>query len=333
MLQLRFETPLFFLLLLLIPIMYWFGRLWDKKPRITVPSVEILKEKEVNPYFIPKNMKFILRSLVLIFLIISASGPQIGRYVKETTTKGIDIILAIDTSRSMNAMDFSIGGSKVTRLEAVKRVVRDFVEERNGDRIGMVVFGEEAFTQCPLTIDYGMLLYYLEKLKVGIAGDATSIGTAIALAVKKLKDSQSQSKVIILLTDGRNNSGRTTPLMAAEIASLFGIRVYTIGVGGKGKAPFLIDDLGGKTLVFREVDLDEDTLKKISGITNAVYFNAKKTAMLSDVFKEINSIEKVDIKVKKYFNGREIYHYFLLCALVLFLVEIILMNTLFKEIP
>lgn len=333
MLQLRFDNSYFLLLLLIIPLMYWIYRTGEKKSGMIFPSLQTLKDIYKKPFFTPRTVKLVLMSLVVLFVSLALAGPQIGRYMKETRTRGIDIVLAIDTSRSMNAMDFSIGGGNVTRLEAVQRVVRDFVEERNGDRIGMVVFGEEAFTQCPLTIDYGMLLYYLEKLEVGIAGNATSIGTAIALSVKKLTKAPGESKIIILLTDGRNNSGRATPLMAAEIAALYGIKIYTIGVGGRGEASFLVDAGSGEAIVYGDVDLDEDTLRKIAGFTGGLYFNAGKTSVLSEIFKEINSVEKVDVTVKQYFNGREIYHYFLICALILFIAEVIVMNTFYKEIP
>ncbi len=331
--SLRFVKPFFLLLLIIIPLMYFIYRRDEEKRGMLFSSIQAIKDLWQPERITPGGMKLFLRSLVIFFVCLALSGPQMGRYAKRVETEGIDIMLAIDTSRSMNAMDFSIGGGNVTRLEAIKRVVRDFVEQREGDRIGMVVFGEDAFSQCPLTIDYGMLLYYLEKLEVGIAGDATAIGTAIALCVKKLQSIPGKSKIIILLTDGRNNFGRATPSMAAEIASLYGIKVYTIGVGDRDKVPFLVDNAHGKTLAYGEVDLDEETLRKIAGFTGGRYFNAGKTSVLSDIFQEINSIERVKTKVKLFFNGRDIFNYFLFIAFILLIAEVILMNTFFKTVP
>ena len=179
----------------------------------------------------------------------------------------------------------------------VKDVVTEFVENRESDRLGLVVFGEEAFTQCPLTLDHNILLSLLDKLAIGIAGDSTAIGSAIGIAVKRLKDLESESKVIILLTDGRNNAGDLLPLQAAEIAKSYGIKIYTIGVGTRGKAPFLVDTVFGKRYMYQEVDIDEDTLKKISTLTGAKYFRATDLESLKDIYQQIDRLEKTEVKV------------------------------------
>ena len=185
--------------------------------------------------------------MLLLFFIIAFARPQEGRKKTEILSQGVDIVLAIDTSGSMQALDFKKNENQVTRLSVVKDVVAEFVKHREMDRIGMVVFGANAFTQCPLTLDQSILLSFLDKLKIGMAGDATAIGSAIGISARRLKDLKSKSKIIILLTDGRNNSGTIPPLQAAEIAKTLGIRIYTIGVGKRGKAPFLVDSIFWET--------------------------------------------------------------------------------------
>ena len=181
-------------------------------------------------------------------------------------------MLALDTSGSMKALDFIQNDKRDTRLTMVKDVVSKFIENRTNDRMGMVVFGSEAYTQCPLTLDQNILQSFLRKLDIGMAGDSTAIGSAIGIAVKRLKDLKSDSKLIILLTDGRNNAGNLAPLQAAQTAKAFGIKIHTIGVGTRGKAPFLVNSIFGQRYVYQEVDIDEDTLKEISQVTGGQYF-------------------------------------------------------------
>jgi Ca-activated chloride channel family protein len=242
-------------------------------------------------------------------------------------------MLALDTSGSMRALDFIEEEKRITRLTVVKGVVSKFIENRPTDRIGMVVFGEQAYTQCPLTLDQGILQSFLSKLEIGMAGDSTAIGSAIGIAVKRLKDLDSASKVIILLTDGRNNAGTLVPLQAAQTAKTFGIKIHTIGVGTEGKAPFLVNSIFGQRYVYQEVDIDETTLTEISKITGGQYFRATDLESLQNIYKQIDEMEKSEVKVIDHSEYKELFHYFLVPGLMFLLLEVGLSNTLLRRIP
>tara|TARA_B100000809_G_scaffold27719_1_gene24101 strand:+ start:261 stop:1100 length:840 start_codon:yes stop_codon:yes gene_type:complete len=275
----------------------------------------------------------ILRFLAITLFIIAFARPQEGHKRTEILSQGVDIVLAIDTSGSMQALDFKKNETQVTRLSVVKDVVAEFVKNRETDRIGMVVFGANAFTQCPLTLDQNILLSFLDKLKIGMAGDATAIGSAIGISARRLKDLKSKSKVIILLTDGRNNSGAISPLQAAEIAKSLGIKVYTIGVGKRGKAPFLVDSIFGKRLIYQNVDIDEEVLNKISKMTDAKYFRATDLKSLKDIYKQIDLLEKSEVKSIDHSEHKELFHYFLIPGLILLLTEIVFSNSFLRRLP
>jgi Ca-activated chloride channel family protein len=262
--------------------------------------------------------------------------PQAGNKQTEYLSEGIDIILCIDTSGSMKALDFTLEGNRIDRLTVVKEVVKKFIKARASDRIGMIVFGEDAFTQCPLTLDYGVVLSFLDYVKIGIAGeDATAIGDAVALGVKRLKAlEKAKSRVLILLTDGRNNAGKIDPRTAAEIAKEFDVKLYTIGAGTEGEAPFLVEHpLFGKQYIYQKVDLDEETLEEMAQITDGYYFRAKDTGALERVYEQINALEKTEVKVKEYMEYYELFWWFLIPALFLLLIEVILSQTRFRKIP
>jgi Ca-activated chloride channel family protein len=261
--------------------------------------------------------------------------PQAGNKQTEYLSEGIDIILCIDTSGSMQALDFSMGGKRIERLTVVKEAVKKFIKARTSDRIGMIVFGEDAFTLCPLTLDYGVLLSFLDRVEIGMAGEATAIGDAVALGVKRLKAlEKAKSRVMILLTDGRNNAGRIAPGTAAEIAEEFDVKIYTIGAGTEGEAPFLIEHpLFGKQYVYQKVDLDEETLKEIARITDGHYFRAKDTSALERIYYQIDQLEKTEVKVKEYMEYNELFWWFLIPALALLLIEVVLSQTRFRKIP
>jgi Ca-activated chloride channel family protein len=219
------------------------------------------------------------------------------------------------------------------RLQVAKEVVDEFVQGRINDQIGLVVFGSEAFTQCPLTLDHGIVATFLEGVEIGIAGDATAIGSALGTAVKRLRDSQADSKVIILLTDGRNNAGALSPQKAAEIAETFDIKVYTIGAGTRGKAPFVVDSLFGKQVVYESVEIDEETLREMADRTGGRYFRAEDTTALESIYEEIDEMEKTEIKTSTYMEYDEQYRRFLVPALVLLLLEVLLLGTRFRKLP
>jgi len=215
----------------------------------------------------------------------------------------------------------------------VRKVVGEFIEKRPYDRIGMIVFGSEAYTQCPLTLDSGILLEFVNRLEIGMAGEATAIGSALSLAVKRMKELAAPSKIVILLTDGRSNEGNISPDIAAELAKTYGIKVYTIGVGTKGKAPFLVDSFFGKQIVYQESDLDEETLQKIAETTNGTYFWAKDTKRLREIYDEIDKLEKSKVDIKEYDHFNDLFHYFLIIGMVLLLLSIIGEHTIFRKIP
>ena len=278
-------------------------------------------------------LPLILRILSVILLILALARPQEGHKSQEILSVGVDIMLALDTSGSMQALDFIKNEKRDTRLAMVKDVVSKFIENRPNDRIGMVVFGSEAYTQCPLTLDQGILQSFLSKLDIGMAGDSTAIGSAVGIAVKRLKDLESDSKVIILLTDGRNNAGSLPPVQAAQTAKAFGIKIHTIGVGTHGKAPFLVNSIFGQRYVYQEVDIDENTLKEISKLTGGQYFRATDLESLKSIYKQIDQMEKSEVKVLDHSEYTELFHYFLIPGILLLLTEIILSNSILRRIP
>ena len=270
----------------------------------------------------------------LCLMIIAMARPQWGTRQVNIKTEGINIILAVDLSESMAALDFMVKGKVGDRLEAVKGVVSDFISKRDGDRIGMVVFGTHAYTQIPLTRDYNTLLSVLDRLKIGAAGKSTAIGDAIGISVKRIEDIESKSNIIILLTDGRSNAGELSPDIAADIALEKNIKIYTIGVGSKGKAPFLLKDpLWGERYVYQRVDIDEDTLKEIAEKTKGLYFRADDTQKLNEIYDTIDRLEKTEVEIKTHAEYRELYHYALTAGFILLAMWVVLTHTRFLRVP
>ncbi|MGA1824056.1 MAG: vWA domain-containing protein [bacterium] len=330
----RFEDPWLLLLLTLVPVIIYLYYKGYGRGRVKFSSLHNLKQLKTSRSIYFRHILIGMRSLCITLLILALARPQSGNKTTEYISEGVDIILCLDTSGSMQALDFKLNGERVDRLSVVKNVVENFIKGRKSDRIGMVVFGEEAFTQCPLTLDYGVLVTFLRQVKIGMAGDATAVGSALGTAVKRLKDLQAKSRIVILLTDGRNNSGRINPATAAEIAKKFNIKVYTIGVGTEGEAPFLVEHpLFGKHYVYQRVDLDEASMKEIANITGGMYFRAMDTKALESIYEKIDEMEKTEIKVKEYMEFNELFWWFLLPALLLLVIEIILSQTRFRKIP
>ena len=272
----------------------------------------------------------ILRLLALALLFVALARPQSGSNEREVSTEGIDIVMALDISGSMKAEDFQ----PHNRLYVAKEEIENFVSKRVSDRIGLVVFAKTAFTQCPLTLDYGVLKSFLDQVDFGIIDDGTAIGTALATAVNRLKDSKAKSKVIILLTDGVNNSGEIDPLTAANIAQTYGMKVYTIGVGKSGKSQYTVDDpIFGKRVLYMQNEIDEDVLKQIAEATGGKYFRARSKDELSAIYDDIDSLEKSKIKVKQYVNYQELFPKFLLFGFVLLFAEAALSQTVLRKAP
>jgi Ca-activated chloride channel family protein len=325
-----FEAPKYFYLMLLLPLMavwHW----WKYKTKLTSVKMASMAgfegyKKSFRQYL--EHLPFVFRMLTTALLITCLARPQSASRSQNISTEGIDIMLAMDVSSSMLAEDF-----KPNRIEASKKVVMDFVQGRNNDRIGLVIFSGESFTQCPLTSDHSVLLNLLGNLQTGVLADGTAIGDGLATSVNHIKESKAKSKVIILITDGVNNQGAIAPLTAAEIAKTFNIRVYTIGVGTIGVAPYPMQTPYGIQYQNMPVDLDEPMLKKIAGMADGKYFRATNNNKLNAIYKEIDRLEKTKIEVTEFRKHAEEYLPFALLAGLFLLLEILLRYTLLKSLP
>lgn len=327
---LTFKNPEFFyLLLVLVPMAAWY---FFRQKRNTA-SIQVSTTAPVMKA--PRTIRHYLRHLVFLFLIISIgfftivlARPQSSANYENVTTEGIDIVIALDISTSMLARDFT-----PDRLEAAKNVAMEFISGREYDRMGLVVFAGEAFTQCPLTTDRAVLLNLFKDIQSGMIQDGTAIGNGLATSVARLKDSEAISRVVILLTDGENNSGEIAPLTAAEIAKTFGIRVYTIGVGSIGTAPYPVQTPYGIQLRDMEVKIDENLLREVANITGGQYFRATSNNKLVEIYKEIDSLEKSKIDVKEFSRKSEEFLPFALAGLLFLVFSIVLRTTVFRSIP
>jgi Ca-activated chloride channel homolog len=333
----RFASPYALLLLGLLPLIAY---LRGRRPAAVLAHSGLAAVTGLKPTLALRLRRAVpwLKWLALTLMVMALARPQWGVRQNIILSEGINIILAIDLSESMAALDFKKEGKVVNRLEAVKGVVADFIEarsaEQSGDRIGMVVFGANAYTQLPLTRDYNTLVRVLDRLEIGAAGKSTAIGDALGISVKRLADIESASNLIILLTDGRSNSGSLSPEAAAQAAASRGIKVYTIGVGSKGKVPFLVKSpLFGERYVYQRVDIDEDALKQIAAKTDGLHFRAKDTEGLRKIYATIDQMEKTEAEVKTYDQFNDLYTYALLPALALLMLWTLLVNTRFLEVP
>ncbi len=277
---------------------------------------------------------YLARIAALALITVALARPQSPVADSRVRSEGIDIVLALDTSTSMLAEDFKLGGKRQNRVDVVKDVVRDFIRGRKNDRIGIIAFAARGYVISPLTLDYNWLLQNLERVKAGMIEDGTAIGSGIASSLNRLRETTAKSKIVILLTDGRNNAGDVAPVTAAEAAKALGIRVYTIGAGSKGPVPYPARDFFGR-LVYQqiEIDLDEDLLEKVASITGGRYFRATDTESLRAIYKEIDSLEKTPMEERGYEEYRELFPYFLVPGLIVLLLEIILGNTLLRRLP
>ena len=319
---------------------WWLAPWWTRRRRqvaaVRYSSIETLQRLKPSKTIVLRRFVEGLRLLTVALLIMAMARPQTGRKHTEVRTKGIDIVLVVDTSGSMQALDLDADrpiNRRRNRLEIAKAVVEDFVQGRKNDQIGLVVFGSEAFTQCPLTLDHGILATFLERVEIGIAGDATAIGSAVGTAVKRLRDSQAESKVIILLTDGRNNAGSLDPRKAAEIAKTFDIKIYAVGAGTRGKAPFVVDSFFGKQVVYESVEIDDQVLEEMAQMTGGAYYRAEDKQALTSIYDEIDELEKTEISTNTYMEYNERYRWFLLPAVGLLLMEVVLLGTRFRKLP
>lgn len=318
-----------FLLLLLIPYIVWYvlrRKRLDATLRISDARVYAHTPKSYKNYLL--HVPFLLRVMALTLLVIVLARPQTTDKWQNSEIEGIDIMLAIDVSTSMLAEDL-----KPNRLEAAKDVAAEFINGRPNDNMGITLFAGETFTQCPLTVDHAVLLDMIHNIKCGYIEDGTAVGMGVANAVTRLKDSKAKSKVIILLTDGTNNKGDISPLTAAEIAKNYGIRVYTIGVGTNGVAPYPYPVGNTVQYINMPVEIDEQTLSQIATITDGNYFRATSNSKLKEVYEEIDKLEKTKLNVKEYSKREEEYQWFALAAFLCVLLEVLLRNSILKKIP
>lgn len=327
-----FGTPEVLLLLLLLPFL---ARLLVRGDGTAVKysSLDLFKGVRPGRSLRARRILVALRLAALALLIVALARPQYGRKLTEITSEGVDIILALDTSRSMEAMDFTLNGRPASRLEVVKKVVDEFIRKQSGNRLGLVVFGSEAFTQVPLTLDYGVLLSFVDRLETGMAGDATAIGSALSVSTNRIKDLKAKSKVVILLTDGASNAGPVAPLDAAKAAATFGVKVYSIGVGSDGMAPMPRQTPLGVFYESVRVEFDEATLKQLAQDTGGTYYRASTTEGLQQVYDTINTLEKTEQKVKEHMDYNELYPPFVLAGLAFLFLEVVLANTRLRKLP
>lgn len=329
----RFADPLFLLLLLAAPLYVFveirFAR--ARRPALVFPAESLAREAAGRVFPWKRFLKLVVRTAALAFVALAMARPQAGSGQESVITEGIDIVLVLDVSASMRAEDFE----PKNRLAVAKDVVADFIRGRTSDRIGMVVFASQAFTQCPLTLDYNVLLQLLDSVEIGMIDErSTAIGTAIATATNRLRESDADSKVAILLTDGRSNAGEIDPITAAQAAKAVGVRIYTVGAGTPEGGRVPIDDpVWGRRYANVANDLDEETLSQIAEITGGRYYRAKTEGMLADVYRKIGELETTKIEVKHFTTYTELAPRFIVAALILLMLELLTSALFIRGLP
>ncbi len=330
--SIKFVNPeLLWLSVLVVPMVaYYIYRLRQGGgATMRISTVDGVRRVPRSIKYYLRHLPIVLRSLAVVLIAVALARPQSAQHNSNSTTEGIDIVMSLDVSGSMLARDFT-----PDRLGAAKEVASNFIMDRPNDRIGLVVFAGESFTQCPLTTDKRSLLNLLGSVKSGMIDDGTAIGNGLATAVNRLRESKAKSKVIILLTDGINNSGQIAPLTAAEIAQSYGIRVYTVGVGTMGMAPYPVIDMWGH-LSFQpmKVEIDEKMLSQIAQMTGGKYFRATDNRRLKDVYDEINQLERSKVEVENFTRYQERFTLFVVLALILLVGEFALRQTWLRRLP
>lgn len=329
--NIQFAHPqYFYFLLLLIPAIVWYIFYHNRfQADLQISTLERFSTVKNGPRYYLRHVPFVFRMLTCAALIFVLARPQSTSRWNDESVEGIDIMLALDISGSMLAADFS-----PNRIEASKDVAVEFVSGRPNDRIGLVLFGGESFTQCPLTTDHAVLINLIQKINVGIVEDqSTAIGLGLANAIKRLRESDTKSRVVILVTDGVNNAGSIDPYTAADIAKTFGVRIYTIGVGTMGMAPYPYRDSFGN-LYYQQarVEIDEDMLAEVASLTNGEYFRATNNQKLREIYNEINQLERIKIDVRQYSKKYEEFRIFGIWALVFFVLELLIRNVFLRSL-
>ncbi len=321
--SLRFLHPEFLWLLLLLPLLALLRGRRGPAPALVFSSISLVKAIGSRQKSTPGRLLALLRLVAIAALILGLARPQWGNTTTEIKASGIDILLAVDISGSMEALDFTLNGKPASRLDVVKSVMATFIKQRPNDRIGLVAFAGLPYLVCPLTLDHDWLQLRLDSLKTGMVEDGTAIGSAIASGVNRLRDKNSKSRIMILLTDGMNNRGKVAPLTAAEAAETFGIKIYTIGAGTRGEAPMpVMGPFGRKQLMRMQVDIDETTLTKVANATGARYFRATDTKSLENIYQEINTMEATTRTIRHFSRYRELFSWMIALALMLLALEL-----------
>ncbi len=332
-----FGHPYLLLLLLVLPLVAWLKGKKGEPPAFVYSSTQLVRNILNVSRASSGGFLWSLRWLALGLLIVALSQPRLTRSQTRINASGVDIVVAIDLSGSMISEDFEVGGKRVNRLEMARQVLRKFIEKRSNDRVGLVAFATQAFIAAPLTLDHDFLLQHLDRLKIGtIDENRTAIGSGLTTAINRLREVQSKSRIVILMTDGQNNSGKVAPLTAAEAAQALKIKVYTIGVGMRGEAPMPTgrNPFTGQT-VYRmvPVDIDEDTLQKIADRTGGKYYRADRADRFQEIYAEIDKLEKTEQEVKKFVQHRELFPWLISPGLGLLLLELLLRQTIFRRLP
>jgi Ca-activated chloride channel family protein len=308
----------------------YFRRNEKRRASIRFPSLSVVKRMPASVAYRLRHVLVFLRLGAVALLTVALARPQLGESLEEVSTQGVDIVLVLDVSSSMKTMDFK----PKNRLHVAKKVIEEFILGRQHDRIGLVVFSGRSFTQCPLTLDYNVLVQLLRKVEFGQVEDGTAIGTAVLNGTNRLRGSGAKSKVIVLLTDGENNAGEVDPVTAARAAKALGVKIYTIGVGKEGEQPLEVEDpFFGKRIVAVPTRIDEPMLREIAGLTGAKYYRAQDPKALEDIYKTIDELEKTEIKTSSYTRYREVFSLLAWAALGLILAEVLLAHTRFRKVP
>jgi Ca-activated chloride channel homolog len=330
----RLASPWWLLALAVVPLLWRAAERPERRAAIRYPSLGVLHAVSRAGAGRRRLVLTALRTAAVVLVALAMARPQAGSAATKLHREGVDVVLAVDVSGSMLSEDFTLGNARASRLDVVKSVVKEFVAARPEDRVGLVLFAARPYTQCPLTLDHGWLLQNLDRAQIGMIEDGTAVGAGIASAVNRLRASTAKGKFVVLLTDGQQNAGRISPTTAAEAAAALGIKVYTIGAGTRGMAPFPTRDLFGNK-VYRpiQVDIDEDALEKVAKTTGARYFRATDTQSLRDVYTEIDKAEKTTFEAPEFTEYRELYPWLLWPALLLVCVELGLAETALRKLP
>ena len=330
-----FAHPYFLLLLLSLPLLAWLKGRRGQPPAFLYSAVRLVEGLTRARRSRAGAFLAALRWLVLALFIVALAQPRLMKSATTVKASGVDIVAAFDMSGSMISEDFVVGGQRVNRFDMARTVLKRFINQRPGDRIGLVVFAAQAYIATPLTLDHDFLQENLDRLEIGtINADRTAIGDALSTALNRLRELKSKSKIIILMTDGQNNAGKLDPLLAAQAAQALGVKVYTIGVGTRGQAPMPMRDVfGRKVYQMQPVDIDEDTLQKIAGQTGGKYYRADNAERFRQIYAEIDRLEKTEAVINKFAQFDELFPWLVSFGLALLLAEVALGQTVFRRLP